>query len=86
METNHTKTRQWSNIRNGTEITKFKEEEDENKERGGEAIITRITNNNAASRTDKARIVFAGNNVHLTDDVPAWELFQEVCQANMLAS
>eukprot|EP00972_Heterocapsa_arctica_P057834 8531257-Heterocapsa_arctica.AAC.1 len=29
----------------------------------------------------KARIVFAGNNIKTTDGVPAWELFQVVCQA-----
>eukprot|EP00972_Heterocapsa_arctica_P000455 66731-Heterocapsa_arctica.AAC.1 len=30
--------------------------------------------NDVASRTDKAHLVFARNNVHMTDDVPAWEL------------
>eukprot|EP00972_Heterocapsa_arctica_P042132 6211116-Heterocapsa_arctica.AAC.1 len=35
----------------------------------------------AANRTYKARIVFAGNSIPTTDGVSAWELFQEVSQA-----
>jgi hypothetical protein len=35
----------------------------------------------ASSRSYKARVVFAGNNIQTTDGVPAWELFQEVAQA-----
>jgi hypothetical protein len=35
----------------------------------------------ASSRSYKARVVFAGNNIQTTDGVPAWELFQEVSQA-----